>query len=501
VGRENDIHQVFLKVARAHVVNINGAPGFGKSTLAIHVGHKVLKNGTSVRYINVEEKMFSIVNQWQKFKGKLKSEFSSSNDDHPTKTTSLIRQRRSSLSNDCQTMGSKNGNLVEELQRWSKEMKCTNILILDNCDDILISEYRQEFLSLINTLVMSSNFKLYIVIVSQERLLYLDDFDCWTVKELNQSASIEMLDKIAPAIDNETLRTAAELVEGCPLALKVIGQLLHIHGAKLMPCRLKKEVMTILDEASIPEQRFRIIMDVAFERLGILKDCGYALSLFPGSFDEQAGTAVTKKDCLELYFKHSLLSEYSFAYNYRYKVHRLIKEYLQEKISINEKITFTIKFRAYFKTLLLTRARTMSQENDKSETEKHSLSLELHNLHYLKELLLTDMHLSSEELAVLGLLSDIDLTQFEQLYRYYVFYILNVQEVCPLLNNQKLCGQMYSTVVSHLYRQCRCETLWTYFQNYFRSPCMKYFQCKVASYLHDLDAFRVLHLSKTNHHI
>ena len=103
--------------------------------------------------------------------------------------------------------------------------------------------------------------------------MYLDDFDCWIVKELNQSASTEMLDKIAPAIDNETLREVAELVEGCPLALKVIGQLLHIHGAKLMP-KLKKEVINLLDEASLQKQRFRIIMDVAFERLGVIKDCG-----------------------------------------------------------------------------------------------------------------------------------------------------------------------------------------------------------------------------------
>ena len=47
-GRENDVHQVLLEVARAHIVNINGAPGFGKSTLAIHVSYEVVKNGTSV---------------------------------------------------------------------------------------------------------------------------------------------------------------------------------------------------------------------------------------------------------------------------------------------------------------------------------------------------------------------------------------------------------------------------------------------------------------------
>ena len=498
VGRENDVHQVLLKVARAHLVNINGAPGFGKSTLVIHVGYEVVKNGTSVRYINIEERMFSIVNHWLRSKEKAKSEYSSKNDDHPINTTSLTKPSRSSLSNlnySDQMTSSEHVDLIKELQRWSKEMKCTKVLILDNCDNILKSEYRQQFLSLINTLVMMSKFKLHIVLVSQERLLYLEDFDCWEVKELTQSASIEMLDKLAPAIDNETLRTAAKLIEGCPLALKVIGQLLHIHGAKLMP-KLKKELIALLDdpEVSDPKQRFRIIMEGAFKRLGILKDCGYVLSLFPGSFDEQAGTAIVQKECLELYFKHSLLNEYSLAYNYRYKMHRLIKEYLQEKISIRQNTTFIMKFRAYFESLLL--KHVMSQGNDKSETKKYSLSLELHNLDYLKELLLTtNMHLSSKELAVLGLLSDIDLIQFEQLHRYYTLYIENIHEVCPLLYNLKLCGKMYSTVVRHLYRKCKCETIWAYLQNFVKSPCMEYFQCKVARYLHDLESHGVMHLS------
>jgi archaellum biogenesis ATPase FlaH len=495
VGRENDVHQVLLRVARAHVVNINGAPGFGKSTLAIHVGYEIVKNGTSVRYINIEDKMFSIVNHWKRSKGKAKHKFSS-NDVHPVQTKSLIKPSRLLLpatSSDHEILRSKNRNLLDELQRWSEAMKCTNVLILDNCDDILIGEYRQEFLSLIETLIMKSHLKLHIIIVSRERLLYLDSFDCWTVGELNLLASIKLLDKIAPAIDNETLREVAELVEGCPLALKVIGQLLHIHGAKLIP-KLKKELINILDKASIPKQRVRVIMDVAFERLGILKDCGYGLSLFPGSFDEQAGTAIVQKECLELYFKQSLLNEYSLAYNYRYKMHRLIKEYLREKISISENTTFIIKFRAYFESLLLTYAK--SQKNDKSETEKYPLSLDLHNLDYLKELLLTDMHLSSKELAVLGLLDNIDLVQFGQLYRYYALYIENIHEVCPLLNNLKLCGQLYSTVVRHLYQKCKCETIWAYLQNFFVSPCMEYFQCRVVNYLHDLDSFGVVHLSQ-----
>ena len=64
--------------------------------------------------------------------------------------------------------------------------------------------------------------------------IYSDNFDSWTVSELNQSASVQFLDKIAPAIDNESLKAVAKLVDGCPLALKIIGQLLHLHGAQLI---------------------------------------------------------------------------------------------------------------------------------------------------------------------------------------------------------------------------------------------------------------------------
>ena len=501
VGRENDVHQVLLRVARAHIVNINGAPGFGKSTLAIHIGYEILKNGTSVRYINIEDNLFFLVNQ-QNEPHNMTMPDGSSNANVPqathksSKLKSLVELSRSSLSaSRSPTLSNQYQNFFDELKRWSEALKCTSVLILDNCDDILTSKLRQKFLRIINILVIQSNFKLHIVLVSRERVLFLDSFDSWTVRELNQSASVQLLDKLAPAIDNKSLMAVAELVEGCPLALKVIGRLLHIRGVQLIH-KIKKELITMLDEVSDQEQRFRVIMDVAFNRLGVLKDCGYVLSLFPGSFDEQAGTAIIQKECLKTYLKHSLLNEYSLAFNYRYKMHRLIKEYLQEKISIGDNTTFITKFRKYFEALLL--AYVIRQEIiDESDAQKYTLSLELHNLHLLKELLLTDLHLSSEELTILAFLSvsEMKLTQPEQLHRYYEFYMQNIHEVCPLLN-PKLCGQLYTIIVKYLYQQCKCETLTAYIHNFIVSPCMNHFQCQVVNYFQDLYTSGVLHLSE-----
>ena len=488
IGRENDVYQVLHRVANAHIVNINGAPGFGKSTLAIHVGYEIFKNGTSVRYINVDKKVFSILNQIQKSEGEAMPEFSSNTNIRQALTNSLI-EFRSSLSIINQNLRNKNGNFFEELQRWSETIKCTSILILDNCDDILATAFRHEFISLINLLVTKSQNKLRIIIVSRERLLYLDSFDCWTVRELNQSASVQLLDTLAPAINNESLTTVAELVEGCPLALKVIGQLLHIHGVHIIH-QMKKKMMNVLDRVSVYERRFRVIMDIAFNRLGVLKDCGYILSLFPGSFDETAGNAIVQEECLETHLRHSLLNDYYLAFNYRYKMHRLIREYLQEKISVSDNTTFITRFREHFETLLLIFAK--KQEID--DSEKYILSLELHNFHYLNKLLLIDLHPSSEELAILALLVDMKFIQLEQPYSYYALYIKKVYEVCQLLNS-KLCGQLYTYVVRHLYQQCKCETIMAYFQNWFVSPCMEHFQCEVVSYLKDLHTLGVLQLS------
>ena len=487
MGRENDVHQVLHKLAKAHIVNINGAPGFGKSTLAIHIGYEIFKNGTSVRYVNVEDKVSSIVNQMHKSEDNIIiSESRNETDVRQARTTSLMEASQSSLSYYYsvlrdQKLGGENFNLFEELQRWSETINCTSVLILDNCDDILVGMSRYEFLRLVNLLVTKSYFKLRIIVVSHEKLLYLDSFDSWTVRELNQSVSVQLLDKLAPAIDNKNLTTVADLVEGCPLALKVIGQLLHIHGVHLIT-KIEKEMIAILDKASVPEQRFRVIMNIAFNRLG-----------FPGSFDESAGIAIVQKECLETYLKYSLLNEYSLAFNYRYKMHRLIKEYLQQKISINENITFITKFRKHFEALLLT--HVTRQEIDESDAKKHTLSLELHNLHYLKELLLINIYLTSKELTVLIFLSDMKLIQPEQLHRYYAVYIQEVHEVCPLLSNLNLCGQVYTKVVKSLYKQCKCKTITAYVQNFFFSPCMEYFQCEVVHYLQHLYTSGVLHLS------
>ena len=56
VGRETEIEELTDWIGNSTIVSIVGSPGFGKSTLAIHVGHMITeKGGVAVYYIDLYE--------------------------------------------------------------------------------------------------------------------------------------------------------------------------------------------------------------------------------------------------------------------------------------------------------------------------------------------------------------------------------------------------------------------------------------------------------------
>ena len=57
VGRSEEMMKVIQLMNAAHIVSINGAPGFGKSQLAIHVGYEMVSRDTNVRYIDAVDKL------------------------------------------------------------------------------------------------------------------------------------------------------------------------------------------------------------------------------------------------------------------------------------------------------------------------------------------------------------------------------------------------------------------------------------------------------------
>ena len=89
----------------------------------------------------------------------------------------------------------------------------------------------------------------------------------------------------------------------------------------------------MLDKVSDHRQQFGRMMDLVFSR--------------------EAGIAVLpSKECLEMFERHSLLDEYFLGYQHRYKMHRLIREYLRNKLDSIEEHLFQIGFYKYYTQFL-----------------------------------------------------------------------------------------------------------------------------------------------------
>ena len=465
VGRENDIDTVISKLSTSHIVNINGAPGVGKSTLAIHIGYEMVANHTSVRYIDVHEKHSLLY--------------------YEVDPESSYYAPKESL----EPKSYANRIFIRELQIWSVEIKCPTLLILDNCDSILKSSLRDNFIKLIYSMLNRSRFKLHMIVVSMEKLVLLNSFDRWIVRELNQSASVSLLQKFVPKINNYDLNDIAELVDGNPIALKVVGKVLQLHGKQLVR-KIKEDLLrnpfNILDKVSFQKERFRTILDIAFARLGNDQDCGYILGLLGGSFDIELGIAIVSPGCLELYEVHSLLDEYNITYYNRYKMHRLIKEYVVKKLNATYKSIFDERFQKYYEQSLFNFATT---KVDLSDVELHYLSLEVHNIYYLVNLYLKHKKLSVKQLVVLTfLVYKYYPFSVEELEKYFSLYLDELEHVCQLLSTRHACGFMYSTIVKYFYKNnCTCETVEEYMQNFYYSSCTNVFQCKVVDQISNIE--------------
>ena len=374
----------------------------------------------------------------------------------------------------------KNRTFVQELRNWIGNIPCPTLLILDNCDDILVSASRDDFIGLIYSLIGQS--QLHVTIVSTQKLILLESFRYWIVSNLSVSASVYFLDQLViPAIDTSYLVAVAELVEGNPLALKIVGNLLNLHGEKIVheiheiKEELRENPLNFLDKATIQKEKFRPVLDVAFSRLGELKECGYVLGLFPGSFDKNAGMAVTSANCFELYTQHSLLDEYYLAYNQRYQMHRLIREYVKEKVSNTSVMTFNNDFAKYYQEFLL----KFAIKSNLNKYDKHSLSLETHNFDFLKDLLMQTKQQSAKQLAIIAFLAIENHVKLEELHDYFNLYMDKLTDVCRILS-PTTCGRFYSYAIKYLYQNCKCETLSEYIillVNVFHSLCINVFDC------------------------
>lgn len=225
-----------------------------------------------------------------------------------------------------------------------------------------------------------------------------------------------------------------------------------------MENELHQQPIHVLDKVTDYRQRFRVILDLVFSKLGFLK-CGYIVSLFPDSFSKEAGIYIlSSQECLEMFERQSLLDEYFLGYQHRYRMHRLIREYLKEKINTTDEFIFQKRFCKYYAQYLLQYYAAESKVDDIDKHE-HKLSTESKNIDLFERLLLkpSRKNFSTEELAALVFLVSKGYVQFEKLQSIFKQYLKTLNDVSEYLDSA-LCGQLISHIVKHFYERCKCNT-------------------------------------------
>ena len=439
VGRKELIYTVMQNLFNTHtsIVGLFGPPAFGKSSLAIHIGHEIMSTkGIGVSYVDL-------------------SEFKLSFEQKPH-LKRLVRgvQTYNCYSGDFEKhlLGrSVNGDY---LLNWAASIAEHSILIFDNCD-LVLNEWHDEFQEFILDLRKSSKDNLKVIITSQLKISFADYFSDIEVLELSEKDSKSLISVLQPNLSHHLQNEIVELVGNCPLAIKVAVMLLKTISPTMLIRDLKAKNVDAISSPQFPRrERFNVVMDTACQYLSNnSKRAAYVFSLFPGSFDEDIllfPFFIEFQEEIKNLFERSLFERYAHIFGERYKLHKLIKIYFREKILIDSKNVlksdFKTTFVEYYTKKLYNYLTSIKSIKEPAQKDQQLITSEQHNIRQLARILLStkDHNFSSEEIIVLLFYS-----QQGGLESNHSSIILDVtltflEENNTLLN--KACSQTYTSV-------------------------------------------------------
>ena len=373
VGREREIEELMqfmdFKNSTVRIINIIGSPGFGKSTLAMHVGHAVVKRGDVVHYINMA--------------------------DFPEKDVKLILSEKVMETARVIAKHIDFGTLL----RWARKHYYNNLLILDNCDKVIYSQ-KQEFDDAVNKLVEES-IRIKVIFTSRTLEPFLDYYRWVKIDELSEWHAHKLLEsKLLSRVNitQEEMQQIANYTGNVPLALHIIGSLLclpHSPTPRKVIQELQMNPMKILTPKKFPANK-QMFTTIHLSYTYLSKETqkiGRQITLFPGSFTWHAAkyilcTSDSLTDCNEVLdelVKNSLLEYDQRIRSERYQYHQLIRDFflhIQRSDYPHEHEQLLPAFHIHYSNMLM---YSLRQFNYRYEKSLAMLDSERHNIQHLFE--------------------------------------------------------------------------------------------------------------------
>ena len=303
-GRKAEIENVisFLIDKEMAVVSLHGGPGFGKTAIAIEVAHK-LSEENNIPVVFSQLTTATIADE-------------------------MIRQL-------CLDVGvNHEDDPKSSFILWLRNIKSKVIFVLDDIDNLL--ENKSSFYEFIRLLRKKSSPYCQIITTSRMSLKIPElPTDKVQVDEMDGDACMELLKKQCLQEDENFLRKLAELCGNIPLAMCIAGPLVDdFEDPDELLQYLEKQPMETL-ECPESDQYVNRAINMSYEKCSDEQQEAFVrLSVFEGSFSEDAAKEVIEKDklgtsrILKTLISRSLIKQPT---KHRYSIHLLIKHFLKNK--------------------------------------------------------------------------------------------------------------------------------------------------------------------------
>ena len=412
VGRTEDTNNIIhlLNHSVVKMVHIVGLPGVGKSTLAVRVGYEMASHGCTVLY--------NEMNKVHIFTSRDESKFADLTANHHHRATRV--DSKTAINNIVLPWYSHKKKMfvsttVKGLTERAKKISNCALLILDNCDSLLRQKQRSSGLLKVFDALSIPSSHLRVVTTSSVKVKSSHG-KMYNLKPLGNEPSIKLLQLVAPVMTLNDSRMINEMLDGIPLALKLVGSLVsEERPPNLIIRQLKQNLIGTLtpEDIHLKTQNMGHVLRHSYNCLdNRTQECALYLSHFPGSFSEDAAihilSSCNNRDplgCLNNLTHTSLLDTYiSYAGQHHYQFHKIIKDFLTNiefqmnpvtATSMNGQFnsSFVIHFTEAFLTFVNTYTQLPHDETNigRFENESHNFEFLLEKIYLLDQWTVTSV--------------------------------------------------------------------------------------------------------------
>ena len=282
-GRQRECDEVTGHVTSesTRIVSIWGSPGFGKTSVATAVGHRLHSEGLPVYFLSLRGVQ--------------------SKADLTSKLLSFFRRPATSY------QPSQPLSLDDELFRLLSEIPDHLLLILDNADELLESGVpgaKQDFITFVEDILTQSKM-VTVLITTRESLEFMNvrfqGHQSVRIRPLDESSSQSLVHELLQNVKPSDCKRITQSCERVPLAMKLMCSFISEDDVQpsqvldgFMESLKSNNIVDMLDNPDYPSNlRLKALFDSSFQRLSAQeKEALVSLSFLPECFDLTVAAAV-----------------------------------------------------------------------------------------------------------------------------------------------------------------------------------------------------------------